>query len=272
MSRCLGWAFASIILIGSLSSAIAADMAVKAPPPPVVAVYNWTGFYAGVNLGGEWTSSGNGWRVDPNNAADVPGAIAARQTLTNNRINAFDAMGGVQAGYNWQTSNWVFGVEADWDLTGQNRSTLFQASLVPLFGTVTDGNNLTQGIGLDWLATVRGRVGFAANTALFYVTGGLAVGRVETFDSSHYAAGVTQTANVSTTRTGWTVGGGIEYAIGQNWSVKGEYLYADLGRVTTYSGLQPTFALAFFHDHSLTVNDFKFGVNYKWGGPVVAKY
>jgi outer membrane immunogenic protein len=269
-SRLIGL-LAAVLTLGA-GAASAADMAVKAPPmPPPVAIFSWTGFYIGGNVGGEWTRSSNGWRIDPNNQADAAGAIAARQILSRNTLEASDFMGGVQAGYNWQAGTWVLGVEADWDWT-HSRTTFFQPTLAPLFGAPGDGNNLTQGIGLDWLATFRGRAGVTFDRALFYVTGGLAVGQVRTFDSSHYAAGVTQTANVSTTRAGWTVGAGIEYALSQNWSVKGEYNYSDLGHITTYSSLQPAFAVAYFHDHSITVQDVKFGVNYRFGSPVVARY
>ena len=188
-----------VFTLGAAGAASAADMAVKAPPPPPVPIFSWTGFYIGGNIGGDWTRSSNGWRIDPNNQADDPVAIAARETLTRYRLQASGFMGGVQAGYNWQVGTWVLGVEGDWDWTN-SRTTFFQPTLAPLAGTPGDGNNLTQGIGLDWLATFRGRAGVTFDRALFYVTGGLAVGQVRTFDSSHYAAGVTQTADVSTTR------------------------------------------------------------------------
>src|SRR5690349_6851690 len=98
-----------VFTLGAAGAASAADMAVKAPPPPPAPIFSWTGFYIGGNIGGDWTRSSNDWRIDPNNQADAAGAIAARQILSRNTLEASGFMGGVQAGYNWQVGTWVLG-------------------------------------------------------------------------------------------------------------------------------------------------------------------
>ncbi len=192
MKRVLLSSVGMLTLAALMGSAAAADLSRRYEPvvtkaPIMAQVYNWTGFYIGVNGGGGWGRSD--W------------------TQTGN----FDLSGGLvggTAGYNWQTGPLVFGLEGDLDWSNINGSTF--VGCVP--GCKTSNN---------WLGTVRGRVGYAFDRILPYVTGGLAVG-----DMQADVAG----ANVAnSTNTGWTVGGGVEFAITNNWSAKAEYLYVDLG-------------------------------------------
>jgi outer membrane immunogenic protein len=139
-------------------------------------------------------------------------------------------IGGGQIGYNCQYVHWVFGAEADFDWTNAD-------------GSDTQGQNLFFGLlpatattseKLDWLGTVRGRVGYASGNLLVYATGGLAYAKVNdsfSYNVSFLAPPPFFTANGSSsdTRTGWTVGGGAELALDKNWSLKGEYLFYDLG-------------------------------------------
>jgi outer membrane immunogenic protein len=121
---------------------------------------------------------------------------------------------------------------------------------------------------------VRGRAGILATPELLlYGTGGAAFANVKTTDFAFFAFdGSTNTAAASTTRTGWTAGAGAEWALGANWSVKLEYLYVDLGRVN-YTSLNTLTATATInHDHRITENIGRVGLNYRFGGPVVAKY
>jgi outer membrane immunogenic protein len=199
-------------------SANAADLPVPAPAPaykaPAVIVpstYNWTGFYIGGNVGYGWGTS-------------KPGTISFYDPIDTFQgsqlgINASPkgVVGGVQAGYNYQINSLVLGIEADWSASGMK-------------GSVTDvANAYTATTKIDWLATARARAGFAMDRALIYVTGGVAAGHVknELIDSSH--SGTVFTTESSATHVGWTVGGGAEYAVMPNWTVKAEYLYADLG-------------------------------------------
>jgi outer membrane immunogenic protein len=178
---------AAAAFVAFAPAAFAADMPIA--PPPVQAVvpeeasFDWSGFYVGAYGGygwGEVDDSASG-------AADIEGAIA-----------------GGTVGYNYQMGQFVIGLEADGGWSGidnEDDNALFDSSI-------------------DWLSTVRGRVGFAIDNFLIYGTGGAAIGEV-TFDQG----GVED----SDTRIGWTAGGGIEAALTDNISVKGEYLYVDLG-------------------------------------------
>lgn len=130
-------------------------------------------------------------------------------------LNGF--IGGAQAGYNWQTGNFVWGVETDIQATGQNTTTTASGGGL----TITETDKLT------WLGTTRLRAGWAANRWFFYGTGGLAYGQLK---ESGTATGVlTGTYSGSNTKAGWTIGGGVEAAIANNWSWKIEYLYASFG-------------------------------------------
>jgi outer membrane immunogenic protein len=261
--RCL------LLALGVLSfgtvGAMAADMPVKAAPIAPPPLFSWTGFYIGGNAGGLWARSSEGWTIDPANSADAAGAIAARQALSAQTLKASSFTGGLQAGYNWQTGPLVIGLEADINWAHASTTSFFP-TLAPLFGAPGDGNNLTQAITLNWYGTARGRIGYAWDRMLFYATGGFAFGQVHYFDSSSYAAGVTETADVTKTKTGWALGGGVEYALWQNWSVRGEYLHIDLGSEQTYSSLQPAFAVAYFHNHRVTADIGRIAINYRFGG------
>lgn len=175
------------------ASASAADLgrpAYKAPPPAVVAAYNWSGFYIGAHLGYAWSSEE---ATDP--VAGLRGATDPDGFL-----------GGVQVGYNWQVDRWVLGIEGDWSWTGADGST-------PLVGTFSSDHN--------WYATVTGRVGYAWDAWLWYVKGGAA------WADTEYRYNVFGTA--SDTRVGWTIGTGFEWALAPQWSAKLEYNYLDFG-------------------------------------------
>ena len=145
--------------------------------------------------------------------------------------------GGVQTGYNWQfTPNWVAGFEADFNSMGLNKTDtrVFAATHFIGDGPI-EANTESATQKLSWLGTVRGRLGFTVldNRLLAFATGGLAYGKVndsvQTIGVPNGAAGILVTANSDSVRTGWTVGGGIEYAFLNHWSAKFEYLYYDLG-------------------------------------------
>ena len=199
-------------------------------------------------------------------------------------------IGGGQVGYNWQVNQFVLGVEADAVGSGLNgaRGTASRTVGAPIFA-VPVTQTVTVDFGkIEWMASFRGRAGFAVDRALFYVTGGAAVaefgGSTTTLVNGPGIglppAGTYVATNGGTsTRWGWTVGGGIEWAFSQNWSLAGEYRHTDFGnRATTFdipSGLAA--APIFFTGTSsqrLTVDQATARINYRfnWGGPVVARY
>lgn len=239
--------------LGLVSAASAADMAArpyaKAPAPIVVAMYNWSGFYVGIN--GGYASSHKCW--------DYAGTVAVPLAV-NSPEGCHDATGGTiggQIGYNWQASSWVFGLEAqgNWaDLTGSN------ASISPF------GVGFTNRTKIDAFGLFTGRVGYAWNNALLYVKGGAAV------VSDNYNYFVTATgANVGTaseTRWGATVGAGFEYGFTPNWSFGVEYnhIFLDARNIAFASPAQTVDRI---HQD---VDMVTARINYRFGGPVVARY
>ena len=149
------------------------------------------------------------------------------------------ALVGGTVGYNFQTGRWVWGVEADIAWSDMNDDAPCGA------GTCTTEN--------DWLGTVRGRIGYAGwNRWLPYITGGLAIGEVEANNSA--------LSSVSDTRVGWTIGGGVEYALRTRWTVKLEYLYVDLGELDCSTTCGTTAS----SDVSFTANVVRAGLNYRF--------
>ncbi|MGD9920495.1 MAG: outer membrane protein [Pseudorhodoplanes sp.] len=184
----------------SAQPASAADIArpVYKAPPPVVAMYNWTGFYAGGNIGWGW-SSGDGDII-------INGAAG---TFSGSGDGFF---GGVQAGYNWQNGPWVVGIETDFQASAGNGS----------ISGFAGGNTLTASGDSPWFGTIRGRLGVAQDRALWYVTGGALYSKSE-YDG--IVTGFGPFSGSDTTWT-WTVGGGLEWALFDRWTAKIEYLYA----------------------------------------------
>jgi outer membrane immunogenic protein len=280
----LTWAVASAVSlgVGTLGAASAADMAVKAPP--LAPVYNWTGFYVGGNAG--WVGSTSNSITNTGTDAGTAGLGSALNIVgsipPSVSASASGFIGGGQIGYNWQAANWVFGLEGDIQGTTAkgNVTAAFPGSAlsVPL--------STTYHRELDWLATFRGRVGIAATPSfLLYATGGLAVGETKIGNSficttcappaSTQAGTVAQSDNTS---VGWTVGAGAEWMFAPQWSVKAEYLYVDLGRHSSTinyiygPGGALTTASSLTSSVRDTWNIARVGVNYRFGGPVMARY
>jgi outer membrane immunogenic protein len=206
MKRVLLAGVAALAIVTTVGAANAADIARREAMPtkaPVYApIYNWTGAYVGINGGGGWGRS------------DVSAPFAS---------GGFNTSGGVVGGtlgYNYQMGQTVFGVEGDVDWSNIRGSSVCGAG----FSCETKNS---------WLATARGRVGYAFDRFLPYVTGGLAVG-----DIKSSVSGVDSSTN---TKAGWALGGGVEYAIAGPWTAKVEYLYADLGRGSSVLGSDTKF-------------------------------
>jgi outer membrane immunogenic protein len=244
----------SAALLASAVGAQAADLPAKAPfykAPVAAQVYDWTGFYFGANAGVGLGRSLSQFGV-PNGAV----SFAERS-----RFGAAGAVGGGQIGYNWQFNNVVLGVEADLQGSGieDNRSCELycQPTSPGLFARFDQK--------LDWFGTVRGRIGLASGPVLSYVTGGFAYGGVRTSVTEFLPRAVSPTSTgFGDTRTGWTIGGGVEAALGGNWTGKLEYLYLDLG---TQSGALPFAALpGQFISSDIREHIFRAGVNYRIGG------
>lgn len=284
--------FALIMLVAfgvaAAQPAFAADMAARAPlykAPQLPVAYNWSGFYAGVNVGYGW--SDDAIKLAPHDPVFTAGvldiALAGGLLPPSLATNPRGVLGGVQAGYNVQTGSLVWGVEADIAAAGIKGSSTVSRTL-PVFPDIMTRQEQK----VDWLGTVRGRIGATVTPDLMlYATGGLAYGHVKASTSitDPTLAPGTPCLNIicsagtsESWRVGWAVGGGGEYRFASNWSVKLEYLYYDLGseKYTIFNPLFPFTpgpargldASADFTGHIARV-----GLNYKFGsGPVVAKY
>ncbi|MDX7950079.1 outer membrane beta-barrel protein [Lichenihabitans sp. Uapishka_5] len=251
-------------LVATVAAASAADLPMRsAPPAPYYAapVYSWTGFYVGANLGGAFDNKSGA--LSPN------GFSAPLATSSSDSDSGF--IGGGQAGYNWQNGTFVYGVETDIDYINLGGSGSTSTSSTN-FNSATLTTRREDGDG--FLGTLRGRLGYAGfDRTLLYVTGGLAYGD---FGSRYTGATFTNAQGLTTAtygvsgnddvRVGWTIGAGLEYAITPNISVKGEYLYADLGRknytlIGTSAGTQGTS----FNAHSDgSTSIARVGLNYKF--------
>jgi len=222
---------ASVVAIAAATAIAGAANAadIRRPLPPaykapayVTPAFSWTGFYIGANVGYGW-ADGSGTLF--------PGAFPIRGS-------GDGFFGGGQLGYNWQAGNLVFGVETDFQLSAGDGHTRFVGG--PTFGYNEN----------DWFGTIRGRLGYAVDRWLFYVTGGGAY-------THNKLSPVAPFAFASTSNTGWTwtAGGGIEAALWQNWSVKGEYLYiATPDTVPTPPGTRVT--------GDIDTHLFRIGLNY----------
>lgn len=215
-------------LIGglSVSAASAADLGarpiMKAAPIPV-AVSNWTGFYIGAHAGYGWGRA----QVTPTFGTAFSAAQAQLLAASGSpSLDTHGGLGGLQAGFNIQSGNFVWGIEADASYSGIRGSRATPLIIFPGGSGLID-RSFSEEDRLKWLSTVRGRVGYATPDLLIYVTGGLAIGRREfsQFIITDPAINFNNLrASVSETRAGWTAGGGLEYALSRNWSVKAEYL------------------------------------------------
>jgi outer membrane immunogenic protein len=220
------------VALGALAvPAMAADMApapIYKAPVPVPVYYNWTGWYVGANLGWKGVSSNmTGVPADAPSQAFNAACIAAGACPGNFGSNTGNGIiGGGQIGYNWQIANYVLGLETDFQGTSAKASTTIGTNapgFVPFSGTDQTSEK--------WLGTFRGRAGYLF-TPMFlgYVTGGFAYSGIDRTWSASFAAPATSawSGTESTTLTGWTIGGGVEWALGNGFTLGAEYLYVKL--------------------------------------------
>ena len=249
---------AAACAIASVQVASAADMPTKAPIYAPIAMYNWTGFYIGGHIGGGW--------ADERSTELAPGTVSFPVGTVFAAHNLSGFLGGVQGGFNWQASNnFVLGVEGDYsweDLKG----TATTVSIVNGFTSTTTAKSTD-------LALLTGRLGYAMSNWLFYVKGGGAWKRGNSNGTGVTAAGAFfDTTSSSTSRSGWVLGGGVEWGFAPNWSAKIEYDHLDFGS-TNVSILSSTGTTTFVSstDREDIVTA---GVNYRfnWGGMGATKY
>jgi outer membrane immunogenic protein len=284
----------AIAAIALAAPAFAADLPArtydKAPVVAARAAYDWSGFYVGGTAGGAFGS------FDPSTSTTLQAnpsyfgasSVAAVNAAGAQRIKPAGFTGGFETGYNWQAGSFVVGLEGDVEylgLKGSAATTGGYPCCAPATFTVTSSASTT------WLATARARAGIAANDWLFFATGGAAFTNIKTGFGFSDNCGLTANCNAffgaqpngaeassfSSMKTGFAVGGGVEKAIGPNWTVKAEYLHVGFGKVTgtgTLTGADGFFNIvsqSMTHSYDLKADIVRLGVNYKFGGPA-ARY
>jgi len=253
----------ALVALGLVApAAFAAERAVPAytPPPPPVPVYTWTGCYVGANAG---SSSGNSQHFTTAGSiltGAVPQPVAGGNITDSFNLSGF--IGGGQLGCNWQWGAWVFGVEGDGSATNKEGQA-FETALASVPGLAARANWISQ-TQERWLVTARGKLGWTWwDKSMIYVTGGGAWAKIDASEflaNNSFGTGHQE----SNTRSGWTVGGGLEYALGYGWSVKSEFLYADFGTFQTFTS--PPFGAAGIEPRDVKVKDYvwRAGMNYKF--------
>jgi outer membrane immunogenic protein len=271
MNRTLTVGIGALALAAMTIPASAADIPRPAPPPPVVAppVYNWSGFYIGGNVGGKWAEHDGNVNVvgfTPLGLLDFGGNGGNDET-------AF--VGGGQIGFNWQAGGWVFGIEGDFQGTSLERTFVCCGPLGLAFG-FTPGDTLS--VKNDWQASVRGRIGYAWDRFMVYGTGGVAFANIEaTVAIAPLGTAPGLFASASDTLTGWTVGGGIEFGLWDNWSLGVEYRFSSFDAsdfnhgnlfldAITSSPLRSSFDL---ETHEVTA---RLNYRFSWWGPAGPRF
>jgi outer membrane immunogenic protein len=231
--RVLKAAVAGILMVAGAAQASAADLnhytaPAQAPTNIVNYAFNWTGAYVGANLGSNWANIG------------LPTGI------TGNNGNSAALAGGLQAGYLWQTGQIVYGLEGDVDYNGNSKS----------FSYTNGANTFSEREKLDWSFGARGRLGYAFDRFLPFVSGGITFANL---NSRLTNTGTGASDSNSRLRTGFQVGGGLEYAITNNVTARAEYIYSDYG---SYTASYPANGVGL--RHHVTDDALRFSLNYKF--------
>ena len=251
------------------ASANAADMRARPRVAAAVPYTTWTGCHVGGAVGTEWgrdsgfngTGSSRALAVG-GGAAVIPAGTPVTGDFTMDGFN-----GGFYAGCDYQVGVWVFGLEGDWSIVNKEGQAFVNPG-VPFPGGGTFLTNNVISAKERWFATARGRLGYAVDKWLFYVTAGAAWMKVDNefwFQGSPAAVNVLQ----SDTRTGWTVGAGLDYALSYGWSIRSEYLFIDIPTYTTFTGPTVAGAAGFAFPTNLETrlynHVFRSGLTYKFG-------
>jgi outer membrane immunogenic protein len=250
------------------SVALAADLGYRQPPPPYLPpppLFTWTGIYIGGQIGYAW-GAGNfdATGFDPVTGAFVSGNLGSRPN---------GVIGGAHLGYQYQFNQFVLGIEGSVDGTSLSNTA------VAVFPIAFGGSTLTAQSTADVQGSIRGKAGIAWDRVMIYGTGGVAFGGFSTnltLAAPNFIPPFFATADTSNTRTGWTAGGGLQFAVTNNWWVYGEYRFSDFG--TIRNGAFPNVPAGVFFNGSrrLQENQVQAGFSYKFDTyapvPVVSKY
>jgi outer membrane immunogenic protein len=248
--------------VGAMALTGSAAFAAEPPPvyvPPPPPIFTWTGIYVGGQVGYAWARDNGSINNPAPGIAGLPPSIFLPFT-----VNFQGVIGGAHLGYNLQFNQWVVGLEGDVNGTSLSKTQLVGA-FPPFFQGLVRPKATVQG-------SIRGRLGIAFDRVLIYATGGAAFADFTVAYNTLPLGGIDQ---ITSTRTGWTVGGGLDYAITNNWSIGAEYRYSDFGRRNDQSPPPVLFPNSFVRHH-LTEHQVQGVFSYKFDtlvpAPVVAKY
>jgi len=252
-------AFKSVLFLGAVRApaALAADMGLK-PQAVAPATYDWSGMYLGGVLGGGWETTGTNNGVG---TVLIPNPFIPPQMFQTTSGDGF--IGGLEGGSNYQLGKLVVGWEGDilWGNIRGSSATSFGPPAAPVSALLT--------VNTPWTATVASRIGIAHDRWLAFGKAGVAYEHTDFTGSASSAAPLAFAATGSDNRAGWMVGGGLEWAAWDNWTIKGEYDYLDFGNRsvvlngTTFGGgpAVPTFVTTL---NNQRISEFKFGINWKF--------
>jgi outer membrane immunogenic protein len=262
------WAIYIMVVAGLIGTpALAADLGrpvyKAAPPPPPAPVFSWTGFYVGGHAGG-------GWSNESVTANPLPDPVTYGFVQENANINGSGAVGGGQIGYNWQvTPAYLLGLEGDFSWSGiRGSATTGPIQSIPPGLVYVPGSFFQATNKFEWLSSIRGRVGLTWDRLLVYGTGGVAWTRIDySGNDAFVATSVFNPGSLTTTKSGWVAGAGIEYAFTNNWSARLEYLHYGFDG-STFIGPRvpalPPFGVQFVTGNP-ELNIIRAGVDYKFG-------
>lgn len=223
-------------VLGASQTAIAADMAVKAPRVEAAPVWSWTGLYAGVHGGWAWT---NDDAVGSSFTSALPGLLPL--AVATHDLSTDGAIFGAHLGYNWQLNpTWVVGIEGEFTGANLNITSGPFTAAVPI-APGSQGHTLTLGRDVNWLASVRGRLGYTWGPGMIYATGGIAWADIDyrsayssgTFCATGGVGGCLVSGAFNDTATGWTIGAGWEQMINNNWRFRVEYAFYNFDGLNT---------------------------------------
>lgn len=236
LASLLGW-------VGMASSATAGGLK---DDEPMDAPFNWTGLYIGINGGYGWgraplnLDASVARRLRVFRAFGLPAQTLVSDTTTTDptvsaggTADVDGGFGGIHVGYNWQRQDWVFGLEADFQWTGQDGSIFVCSTAACGAGAVS----ATANFDLNWFGTVRARAGVLVDPrVLLYITGGFAYANIDADYTAGIVGGPSATFSKDGTISGWVIGAGGSWAIKDNWLLRAEYLYMDFGDIGRASG------------------------------------
>ncbi len=224
--------FSGAVFLATGQASLAADMPVKAR----AGAYDWSGFYVGGTVGAAWTKADVGLdTVNGASALYAPGNIPGLNAIGSQNLTGSNSIFGGKIGYNKKINSIVVGLEADLSSFHFDKSVFSSGN--PFGPGLLNNASFTTAVSTKWLATVRPRIGYAYDRALFFGTAGVAFGKVSfsntyTGHSPLGAGNEGGASEASQTKVGWAAGAGVDYALTKNWIVSAEYLHVDLGSIT----------------------------------------